>query len=228
MNSKMKNSTDRLCSGVYELIENIINSNATMDKKIIVAQGICKNLQSVFDIINVNVTLLTDKLAEIEEEGNIHSKDFMYFFNSIKYRVVEFGYYGCEELNYMHPLNNQIITALACLKKDELGVKSKYWCNFNNLSNFYLKDLKNYDVLENIKLFDSNNNQYNFSIEICKDNVKNDQENIITNDKTIPIFSLYNYKIIIFDKPDNINDFILKSTGYSFISEVRKQIVKFF
>jgi len=51
---------------------------------------------------------------------------FLVLFNSLKNKVQEFGYFGCDDLNLQFPLSNLNSFALCCSSKnnkDTIGVK---------------------------------------------------------------------------------------------------------
>ena len=201
MNIELKQKTDEFSLTTFNRIMDIINVDTNKEKKVSLAQTIHKTLLNVFDNLNANITELdtiNKKLFQnydsSAEQHNTTVKNFLTFLNSIKYDVVEFGFYGIENLNYVYPLNKLSIHALTNISEDDKrGVKYKYCAEINNISKtneFYLKNLDNIDILEDIKIFDEQNILYNFNIEICKINVK--QENTITSEKTLPIFNLFN------------------------------------
>jgi hypothetical protein len=62
----MKESTDMLCSSVYDIILNMIDSNIDKDKKIEIAEKVYNNLKSIFDNLNVNINCLVKIINEMK------------------------------------------------------------------------------------------------------------------------------------------------------------------
>lgn len=229
LNLILKERTDKMCSVTFDKIIEVIESDAHYDIKITFARQITNNLKKIFDNMNAGITLLEKENKKLLIENNYtviytNSKNFTEYFNSIKDKVVEFGFYGIENLSYSYKLNNLSLQSLNHINNSEnCGVKYKY-CFEISEDEFFLKDLENIDILENINLFDAEKKNYDFEIEICKENTKN--ENIITKDKIIPINILYNYKIT-FLKPLYIDKFYLEATAYTFLDYVKRKLVNF-
>lgn len=149
-------------------------------------------------------------------------KNKVLLFNSLKYKVQEFGYFGCEGLDLQFPLSNLNSYALYYItrnNKNILGVKSKYNIVLQNKDENKLKNLANYDILEDIKLYDENDKEINFDIIICN-NIDGTCQ--ISEEKTILIFSGFSYKILVKDK--DIKDIYVKANGYYFNNESRKML----
>lgn len=154
-------------------------------------------------------------------------KNFIPIFNSIKDKVQEFGYFGCDELYLQFPLSNLNPVVLCCATKDNkeiLGVKSKYnvFLQENN-GEIKLRNLENYDVLEDIKVFDEDDNEVYFDIIIC-DNINGTCE--ISKEKTIFLNSVaFQYKISLKNK--DIKEVYVKADGYMFNCETRNMLFKY-
>lgn len=228
LNPALKESTDKMCSITFDKILEIIESNANYNLKITFAKQLTNNLKKIFDNMNNSITVLEKENLKLLEENNYtivftHSKNFTEYFNSIKDKVIEFGFFGIENLSYSFNLNKLSLQSLSHIDNQHCGVKYKY-CFEISKDEFFLKDLENIDILENIQLFDDEKTNYDFEIEICKENTKN--ENIITRDRIIPINILYNYKIT-FIKPLYIDKFYLEATAYTFLDHIKTKLIHF-
>ena len=157
-------------------------------------------------------------------------KDFSQYFNSIKDKVKEFGYFGCDELYINFPINNLMnnIVLLSSYRENNneiLGVKTKFIrvCDVDEIT---LPDLHNYDVLEDIKIYDSDKNEYDFTIIACDD--ENGSCEMI-NGKTILYQPSKKYKIhmkqTIFIDDDK--DIFIEGFGYIFHVETRQKLLEY-
>lgn len=158
----------------------------------------------------------------------LKKKSFLPYFSSIKDKTKEFGYFGCDELNYYAPLYKHNSLAFASAYHDDkniLGVKSLYYVSIPVKDEIKLPNLSNYyDVLENIRISDMEGNEItNFSIIICNEKDGNCQ---MTNEKTILISSSNTYKIHanLHESIANIN---VSAIGYYFGPESRRQLLNF-
>lgn len=148
--------------------------------------------------------------------------NFLTLFYSLKDKVQEFGYFGCDELNLHFPLSNLNSFVLCCAtrdNKDIIGIKNKYSTILQNTDEIKLKKLENYDVLEDIKLFDEYNNELYFDI-IIYDDINGTCK--INKEKTIFTTSTCSYKILL--KDTKIKQIYINAIGYMFNSETRKQL----
>jgi len=220
MNTLLKEKTDEFSDTILKRIMEIIDVNTSRDKKVDLAKIIHANLKNIFDNINLN----------LENENLLYGdNNFLTFFNGLKNNVVEFGFYGIENLNYYYPLNKLSINALSNISETEKnGVKYKFCSEIIiNNNEFFLTNLENIDILENIIIFDRQNNFNNFKIEICKDNIKKD--NFLSLEKTLPIYILFNYKIILDISSISIdNIFYIEAIAYTFFDSCKNQLQKYY
>ena len=158
-------------------------------------------------------------------------KDFLPYFNSIKNKVKEFGYFGCDELYINFPITNSMnmfVLATSYREKNNeiLGVKTKFIrvCDVDEIT---LPDLHNYDVLEDIKIYDSDKNEYDFTIIACDD--ENGSCEMI-NGKTILLYGCNKkYKIHMRTTIDigDDKDIFIEGYGYTFHMENRTKLLEY-
>lgn len=153
--------------------------------------------------------------------------NFLSNFLSLKDKVREIGYFGFDdndEVYLLHPIKQLTIFALRKIKdnSDVFGIKNKYFNKCSTNSDIILQNLSNYDVLEDIKLFDDKDNEIEFDLVIC------DELNgtcSMTKEKTICIEESSKYTLIPKIELNSINEYVyIKGTIYMFKYEYKRKL----
>ena len=153
------------------------------------------------------------------------TNNFLPNFLSLKDKVKEIGYFGFDddEVYLTYPLNQLNMFAFTSITKnnpDIVGVKTKYFICCSKFGDIQLKNLSNYDVFEDIKLFDGEENEIEFNLIICDETIGTCS---MTKEKTIYLNSSLKYTLIPKHEIKSSSNIVyVKGYVYTFDVESRK------